>query len=91
MRRKLKNPYGYKVGYRANDSRLFIRQFITHTHKQAHRALLFYRRYGHAGCRKKDVERFNYLIKPITQKEYLAGIWDELPFALFGLFFLSAA
>ena len=42
-------------------------------------------------CRKKDVERFNYLIKPITQKEYLAGIWDELPFALYGLFFLSAA
>ena len=91
MRRKLNNPYGYKVGYRENDSRLFIRQFITHTHKQAHRALLFYRRYGHAGCRKKDVERFNYLIKPITQKEYLAGIWDELPFALYGLFFLSAA
>lgn len=81
-----KHPYGYKVGYRENGSRLFIRQFITHTHKQAHRTLLFYRKYGHAGCRKKEIERFNYLIKPITQKEYLAGIWDELPFALYGLF-----
>lgn len=83
MQKKQFNPYGYKVGYREIGSRLFIRQFITKTYRQAHRSLLFYRKYGHAGCHKKDIERFNYSIKPITKKEYLAGIWDELPFHLY--------
>ena len=81
-----KHPYGYKVGYREIGNRLFVRQFITRTHRQAHRTLLYYCKYGHAGCRKKDIEKFNYSLKPITRKEYLAGIWDELPFALFGVF-----
>lgn len=85
--KKRNNPYGYKVGYRENNSRLFNRQFITRTHKQAHHCLLFYRKYGHSGCRKKDIERFNYSIKPITRKEYLAGIWDELPFKRLRLLF----
>lgn len=75
-----KNKYGYRVGYQEKDSRLFIKQFITHTYKQAYDMLLYYRKYGHAGCKKKDIERFNYLIKPITQKEILSGIWDEPPF-----------
>ena len=82
MRRKLNHPYGYKVGYREIGSRLYIRQFITRTHQQAHRTLLFYRKYGHTGCRKKDIEKFNYSLKPITHKEFLAGIWDEIPFQL---------
>ena len=94
-RRKLNNPYGYKVGYQEIDSRLFVRRFITRTHIQAHRMLLFYRKYGH-DCRQKDRERFNYSIKPITRKEYLAGIWDELPFPIRSFFatrraFLSKA
>ena len=64
MQKKQFNPYGYKVGYREIGSRLFIRQFITKTYRQAHRSLLFYRKYGHAGCHKKDIERFNYSISP---------------------------
>ena len=69
------NPYGYKVGHQ--DSRLFIRKFISRTHKQAYQMLLYYRKYGH----KRTVQRFNYEIQPITKKEVLAGIWDELPFS----------
>ena len=91
MRRKLNHPYGYKVGYREIGSRLFIRQFITRTHRQAHRTLLFYRKYGHASCRKKDIEKFNYSLKPITRKEFLAGIWDEIPFPRHQAFFAFLA
>ena len=81
------NNYGYKIGY-IDEQRNFIRQFITRTHKQAHRALLYYRKYGHEYGRK--TREFNYKIKPITKKEILAGIWDELPFTDFDFFYLSA-
>ena len=81
------NNYGYKIGY-IDEQRNFIRQFITRTHRQAHRALLYYRKYGHEYGRK--TREFNYKIKPITKKEILAGIWDELPFTDFDFFYLSA-
>ena len=81
------NNYGYKIGY-IDEQRNFIRQFITRTHKQAHRALLYYRKYGHEYGRK--TREFNYKSKPITKKERLAGIWDELPFTDFDFFYLSA-
>ncbi len=84
---KAKNNYGYKVGY-LDDSRHFIRKFITRTHKQAHSVLLLYRRYGHEYGKK--TREFNYKIKPITKKEILAGIWNELPFPDNNFFYLSA-
>ena len=73
---KKKNHYGYKVGYCKNGSRLFIRKFITRTHQQAHQMLVFYRKFGH----QRVAQKFNYEIQPITKKEVLEGIWDELPF-----------
>ena len=76
------NPYGYKVCYRQND-KFFVRLFITKTRKQAYHVLNYYQKYGHIGCRKSKIEMFNYLIKPISKKEILAGIWDELPFKKF--------
>ena len=50
-------------------------------YKQARFSLRFYRKYPQ---RKRETNRpivdpF-WEIKPITKKEYLAGIWDELPF-----------
>ena len=81
-----KNTNGYKIGYRDDDSKLFIRKFITHTHKQAHKMLLYYRKYGHGGVKKAEIKRFNYKIKPITQREILAGIWEENPFQDFNPF-----
>ena len=75
------NPYGYKVGYRENGSRLFVRYFMTYTYQQALFSQRFYRRHPQ---RTRDTNRpivdpF-WEIKPITKKEYLAGIWDEIPF-----------
>ena len=75
------NPYGYKIGYRENDSLLFNRLFITRSYNQAVSMRNFYRRYEK---RERDTNR--PLINPfweivlITKKEILAGIWDEPPF-----------
>jgi len=81
------HPYGYKVGYRQNN-KSFVRLFITKTRKRASHVLNYYQKYGHINYRKNEIERFNYLIKPITKKEVLAGIWDELPFERLRLFFI---
>ena len=75
------NPYGYKVGYRENGSRLFVRYFMTYTYNQA---IYSRRHYCKSPQRTRDTNRpivdpF-WKIKPITKKEYLAGIWDEIPF-----------
>ena len=75
------NPYGYKVGYRESGSQLFIKHFMTYTYNQALSARRFYRK---APQRTRDTNRpiidpF-WEIKPITKKEYLAGIWNEPPF-----------
>lgn len=78
---KKNNPFGYKVGYRENGNRLFIRHFMTYTYKQARFSLRFYRKYPQRNreTNRPIVDPF-WEIKPITKKEYLAGIWDELPF-----------
>ena len=75
------NPYGYKVGYRENGSRLFNRHFMAYTYKQAVFSLYHFRQFPQ---RKRETNRpiidpF-WEIKPITKKEYIAGIWDESPF-----------
>ena len=73
--------YGYKVGYRENGSRLFVRYFMTYTYQQALFSRRFYRRHPQRTreTNRPIVDPF-WEIKPITKKEYLAGIWDELPF-----------
>ena len=75
------NPYGYKVGYRENGSRLFVRYFMTYTYHQALFSRRFYRKYPQRTreTNRPIVDPF-WEIKPITKKEYLAGIWDEIPF-----------
>ena len=75
------NPYGYKIGYRENGSLLFNRLFITRSYNQAVSMRNFYRRYEK---RERNTNRplINpfWEILPITKKEILAGIWDEIPF-----------
>ena len=75
------NPYGYKVGYRENGSRRFVRYFMTYTY---HQALFSRRHYRKSPQRTRHTNRLIidpiWEIKPITKKEYLAGIWNELPF-----------
>ena len=75
------NPYGYKVGYRENGNRLFVRYFMTYTYNQALFSRRFYRKYPQRTRETNHpiIDPF-WEIKPITKKEYLAGIWDEIPF-----------
>ena len=75
------NPYGYKVGYRENGSRLFVKYFMTYTYHQALFSRRFYRKYPQRTreTNRPIIDPF-WEIKPITKKEYLAGIWDEIPF-----------
>ena len=75
------NPFGYKVGYRENGSRLFIQHFMTYTYRQALFSRRFYRKYQQRTreTNRPIIDPF-WEIKPITKKEYLAGIWDEIPF-----------
>ncbi len=82
------NPFGYKVGYRENGNQLFLRYFMTYTYKQARFSLRFYRKYPQRNRENNRliVDPF-WEIKPITKKEYLAGIWDEFPFKRLHLFF----
>lgn len=85
------NPYGYKIGYRENGSRTFVRYFMTYTYPKARMCLRYYRK---APPRERETNRplINpfWEIKPITKNEILAGIWDEIPFprqqSLFCLF-----
>ena len=39
------NPYGYKVCYRENGCKDFIRHFLTYTYNQALQARRYYRKY----------------------------------------------
>lgn len=73
--------YGYMVGYRELGSRLFIKHFMTYTYRQALFSRRFYRKYPQRTreTNRPIIDPF-WEIQPITKKEYLAGIWDEIPF-----------
>ena len=72
--------YGYEVGYRERGNR-FIRYYTTFTYRQALSSLRFYRKYP---TRERETNRPLvdpvWEIQPITKKEILRSILDELPF-----------
>ena len=72
--------YGYEVGYRELGSR-FIRYYTAFTYRQALSSLRFYRKYP---TRERDTNRplidTVWEIQPITKKEIMRSILDELPF-----------
>ena len=68
----MKHFYGYMVGYRSPS---FICQFKTYTKAQAKRALAYYRQYSDTTPRP-----LRWTLRPITRKQYIDGIWDEVPF-----------
>lgn len=72
--------YGYEVGYRERGNR-FIRYYTTFTYRQALNSLRFYRKYP---TRERETNRPLidpvWEIQPITKKEIMRSILDELPF-----------
>ena len=72
--------YGYEVGYRELGSR-FNRYYTALTYKQAISSLRIYQKYP---VRERETNRPLidpvWEIQPITKKEILRSILDELPF-----------
>lgn len=75
------NPYGYKVCYRENGCREYIRHFLTYTYNQALQARKHYRKYPQKS-REDNHELKNpyWVIIPVKKSEVKDGIWHEVPF-----------
>ena len=75
-----KNIYGYAVGYREYGSR-FIRYFTDFTYKRAKKTLRIYQKHPQ---RERNGNRpltdVVWEIQPITKKEIMRSILDEIPF-----------
>ena len=73
--------YGYKVCYREQGKKRYVRYFLTYTHKQAVYAMNSYIRYP---PRERETNRKlnnpSWKIIPVTRKEVDDGIWRECPF-----------
>ena len=72
---------GYKVCYREQGDKRYVRHFLTYTYQQAVRALHYYirdpppsREDGHI------LKKPKWKIVPVSRKEIKAGIWRECPF-----------
>lgn len=75
------NGNGFKICYREQGSKLYIRYFMTYTYKQAKRALRYYLLYPPRA--RNDNHKLNnptWKIIPINKDEIKAGIWREVPF-----------
>ena len=72
---------GYKICYREEGSKKYIRHFMTYTYQQALFSLSYYKRYPQR-ARDDDhpLKNPTWKIIPITRKEVRAGIWREVPF-----------
>jgi len=75
------NPYGYKVGYRENGSRLFVCHFKDRTYREARRSLNYYLTYPVQSHEDRHI-LINPIweIRPICFSEFAKGIWRECPF-----------
>ena len=73
--------YGYKVCYKEQGAKEYVRYFLTYTQKQARQAMNGYIRYP---PRERDTGRElvcpKWKIIPVTRREVERGIWRECPF-----------
>lgn len=74
------NPYGYKVGYRENGSRRFIRHLITNTYDLANWEMERYKKMK-VRSRKDNHIIFNPIweVVPLRRLESLI-VWRDCPF-----------
>ena len=75
------NKYGYKVCYREEGMKRYVRHFLTYTRRQAVRAMNGYIRYPPTA--RKDGHKLTkpkWKIIPVSRSEAEAGIWRECPF-----------
>ena len=73
--------YGYKVCYKEQGSKEYIRYFLTYTYKQAARAMKGYILYPPRERETgRKLNRPKWKIIPVTYNEIKRGIWRECPF-----------
>ena len=73
--------YGYKVCYREEGNKRYVRYFLTYTLKQAVSVLNAYIRYPPTVRENGRVlNRPRWKIIPVNRREVVAGIWREPPF-----------
>ena len=78
---KKRTPYGYKVCYREEGSKDYVRHFTAHTYKQAVSAKAGYIRFPPRA--REDNHKLNkpkWVIIPIRYSEVKDGIWRQDPF-----------
>lgn len=77
----MRKNYGYKICYKEQGSKEYIRYFMTYTYKQAINAMNGYIRYPpqERNTGRKLIHP-KWKVMPITKKEVIGGIWQECPF-----------
>lgn len=81
MKRTTRNQNGYKVCYKEEGKRSYVRYFLTYTYKQALRARNGYIRYPPQERETgRKLNNPKWAIIPVTEKEAQDGIWREYPF-----------
>ena len=81
MGKNTNNPYGYKVCYKEEGAKDYIRHFKTYTYKQAVTARAGYIRFPPRAREDGHIlNKLKWVIIPIKHSEVRAGIWREDPF-----------
>ena len=81
MGKNTNNPYGYKVCYKEEGAKDYIRHFKTYTYKQAVTARAGYIRFPPRAWEGGHIlNKPKWVIIPIKHSEVRAGIWREDPF-----------
>ena len=79
----MSKQYGYKVYYKEQNQRYFVRHVVVSTLSDAATVLDWYMKYP---FERKTGQRLNnpkWRIKPITKKDIKAGLWKGVPFSLY--------
>jgi hypothetical protein len=73
--------YGFKVCYREQGKRYYVRHFLAYTRRQAKSAMDGYVRYPpSARDDGRILKKPRWKIIPVSRSEVKAGIWREPPF-----------
>ena len=81
MAKNKNNPYGYKVCYREEGAKEYVRHFMTYTYSQAVNAKAGYLRFPPRAREDNHIlNKPNWVIIPIRYSEVKDGIWHQDPF-----------
>lgn len=81
MKPDVKNPYGYKICYKEQGGKEYIKHFITKGYFRAKQIKQYFQKYPQRAREDEHLlKRPSWVIIPIKRSEVRAGIWREDPF-----------